>query len=116
VAAARVERNQISGAFVGTQVEGGSAILLISSGAGTVVEGNDITADTDVGINVVADEATVANNRVVDTGEDDRFDVGIMNVGVDNAYFNNAVVGFRTRQHGVDTGPSSPRRGQQIEE
>ena len=115
VAAARVERNQISGAFVGTPLEGGAAILLISSGAGTVVEANDITADTDVGINVVADLATIANNRVADTGEDDHYDVGIMNVGVDNAYINNAVIGFRTRLHGVDTGVSSPRRGQQIE-
>ena len=116
VASARVERNQISGVFVGTPAVGGSAILLHLSGAGTLVDANDITGDTDVGINVGADQVTVSNNRLVDTGDDDRYDVGIWNRGIDNDYFNNTVVGFRTRQQGVDTGTSSPRRGQQIEE
>lgn len=116
VAGARVERNQISGTFVGTSAASGAAILLASSGAGTVVETNDITADTDVGINVVADQVTVANNKVVSTSDDARNDVGIINAGVDNDYFNNTVVGFRARQHGVETGTASPRRGQQIEE
>ena len=67
--------------FTGTPAAGGSAILLISSGAGTVVDTNDITGDTDVGINVVADQATIVNNRLVDTSNDDRNDVGIVNVG-----------------------------------
>lgn len=114
IAAARIERNQIVGVFAGTPVAGGSAILLISSGPGTLVDGNDITADTDVGINVVADQATIANNKLVDAGDETRNDVGIVNAGVDNAYINNIIVGFRTRQFGVEEAPPS-RRLQQIE-
>jgi hypothetical protein len=115
VAAARVERNQISGVFVGTPDGGGAAILLVSTGAGTVVDSNDITADTDVGINVVADQVTVGNNKLVDVGEDDRYDVGIVNDGLENIFFSNAIVGFRLRQLRVEDDPSSNRRGLQIE-
>jgi hypothetical protein len=115
VAGARIERNQISGVFAGTSAAGGSAILLMSSGAGTVVEANDVTGDADVGINVVADQATITNNRLVDTDDDDRNDVGIVNFGLDNSYINNTIVGFRTRQYGVEEGSSTNRRGQQIE-
>jgi hypothetical protein len=116
VASARVERNQISGVFVGTTTAGGSAILLYLSGAGTLVEANDITGETDVGINVDADQVTVSNNKLVDTSDDERFDVGIWNLGIDNDYFNNTIIGFRIRQQGLDTGTASSRRGQQIEE
>ena len=115
VAGARIERNQISGVFTGTPTAGGSAILLISSGAGTVVATNDITGDTDVGINVVADQATIVNNRLVDTSHDDHNDVGIVNVGLANVYSNNIIVGFRTRQLGVEEESPANRRGQQIE-
>ena len=101
--------------FTGTPTAAGSAILLISSGAGTVVATNDITGDTDVGINVVADQARIVNNRLVDTSDDDRNDVGIANVGLANVYSNNIIVGFRTRQLGVEEESSTNRRGQQIE-
>jgi len=77
---------------------------------------NDVTVDTDVGINVLADQATISNNKLVDTTDDDRVDVGIVNDGINNAYFNNRIIGFRTREHGVERGTSTPRRGQQIEE
>ena len=115
IAWARIERNQIAGLFAGTPVAGGSAILLIASGAGTVIDGNDITADTDVGINVVADQATVANNKIVDAGDETRNDAGIVNAGVDNAYINNTIIGFRTRQVGVEENAPASRRLQQIE-
>ena len=115
VAGGRIERNQIAGLFVGTPMAGGSAVLLIASGAATVVEGNDITADTDVGINVVADQAIVANNRIVDAGDETRNDAGIVNSGIDNVYINNTIVGFRTPQVGVEENAPPSRRLQQIE-
>jgi len=115
VAGGRIERNQIAGLFVGTPMAGGSAVLLIASGAATVVEGNDITADTDVGINVVADQAIVANNKIVDAGDETRNDAGIVNSGIDNVYVNNTIVGFRTPQFGVEENAPPSRRLQQIE-
>lgn len=115
IATARIVRNDISGTFAGVTAAG-SAILLMKSGAGTLVEANTISGDPDVGIHVFADNATVAYNIVRDSGPDGAYDVGIVNLGTNNAFISNSIVGFRTSMYGVGSGAPAGYRGQQIEE
>ena len=113
LATAQIERNRIAGRFTG-RTDVGSAILLSASGPGTLVDGNTIDGDSDVGIYVDADGVTVTNNVVRDTNPNGLYDVGIVNRGGANRFFNNTVTGFRSRYYGVDPAPPGPR-GQQIE-
>jgi hypothetical protein len=107
-ATARVQKNRINGRFTG-QVTAGAAVLLIQSGRGTIVDGNLIDGDSDVGIHVAADGAIVTNNVVRDTDPSGVFDVGIVNQGVDNLFINNSVSGFRDSFYGVETVPPPAR-------
>jgi len=112
-ATARVQKKRIVGRFVG-QAAAGAAILLIQSGPGTIVDGNLIDGDPDVGIHVVADAAVIINNIVHDTDPSGVFDVGVVNQGTGNLFINNNVSGFRSSFYGVEVA-SPPARGQQIE-
>jgi hypothetical protein len=113
-AVARVERNRISGLFAGVTAAG-SAILIMESGPDTLVDGNEISGDPDVGIYVIADGVTVTNNQLVDGGVSGPYDIGIVNLGLDNAYFNNSISGYRTRYYGMETASPREPRGRQVE-
>jgi hypothetical protein len=112
-ATATVQKNLIAGRFNGQQ-NGGAAILLFQTGLGTLVEGNAIDGDSDVGIYVFADDATISNNVVRDAEPSGLLNYGIVNQGMRNRFVDNVVVGFRTSYSGVDGG-SAPSRGLQIE-
>jgi hypothetical protein len=111
-ASAQVQNNHIAGRFNG-RPHAGAAILLFQSGPGTIVDGNAIEGDSDEGIDVLADGATVINNVIRDSEPSGRPNFGIVNRGSGNVFINNTVSGFRTSTSGVETPPAS--RGLQIE-
>jgi hypothetical protein len=111
-ASAQVQNNHIAGRFNG-RPQAGVAILLFQSGPGTIVDGNAIEGDSDEGIDVLADGATVINNVIRDSEPSGLSNYGIVNRGSGNVFINNTIIGFRTRTSGVDTAP--PSRGLQIE-
>ena len=113
IAAARVVRNMVEGAFTGN-VAAGAAVLVIGTGPGTVVDDNDISGDLDVGIHVLADGVVVTGNTVRDEGADGPYDIGIVNRGSGNTIFGNTLRGFRTDIYGEGT-PALFNPGQQIE-
>lgn len=113
-ARATVEENTIVGNSFPDSRAAGTAILLVGSGAGTIVASNVVLGNADVGIYVMADAATVTGNELIDEGPDGYWDIGIVNLGVGNVFVDNRVDGYRTRSSGVDGG--APAGGtQQIE-
>jgi hypothetical protein len=97
-----VEHNIVDGnQWLGASDFAATAILLFAADA-PVVRQNNIRGNSDVGIYVFADGATVDNNRVFDEGADGSHgDFGIFNDG-DNLVTNNKVRGFDTPYEGVD--------------
>jgi nitrous oxidase accessory protein NosD len=113
-AVARVERNRIAGLFAGV-AQAGSAVLIMESGPGTLIDQNEISGDPDVGIYIIADGVTVTNNRLVDGGVSGPYDIGIVNLGFGNVYFNNTIEGYRTPHYGLESASPRVPRGQQVE-
>jgi len=70
------------------------------------VSNNNVGGNSDVGIFVISDSGTYANNRVFDDGPDhpnSSYDIGFGNYG-NNSVTNNKVRGFDTPYEGVDDG------------
>ena len=100
-----IELNDISGnTFRGETA--GTAVLLARTASGAVVRANTITGNADVGIYVLADEATIEGNELTDTGLDGVHDVGIGNFGIGNQVRGNLVRGFATRYQGAADVPA----------
>ena len=114
-AGAQIERNTIRGIFTG-HVTAGSAIILVNTRVGTLVEANQIISSADVGIYIGADAVTVAKNHIEDVGEDGLYDVAVVNRGADNLLSDNTVRGFRVVYFGAEEPARVPSPGQQIEE
>jgi hypothetical protein len=110
-ARATVEGNAILGNTFPSSVAAATAILLVGSAPGTVVSGNAIAGDSDVGIHVLADGAIVRENVLRDEGADGYWDVGIVNMGVGNTFLDNVVEGYRLPDLGID-GPTPGSRHQ----
>jgi hypothetical protein len=106
-AQADISSNTIAGnSWDGTDTAG-TAILLVNTGSGTLVRGNVIVGNADVGIYVMANGVRVEGNRLSDSGPDGAFDVGIGNYGEDNVFEGNSITGFGTRYQNV-TEPKAP--------
>jgi hypothetical protein len=91
---ARIEGNTVAGNSWGTGDIAATAILLVDTAPRTLVRGNVITGNSDVGIYVMADGVRVERNRLTDTGPDAAFDVGIGNYGEGNVFEGNVIRGF----------------------
>jgi nitrous oxidase accessory protein NosD len=98
---ATVEENRIAGNSWPHPDAAGTGILLLGSAPGTVVRGNAVVGNADVGIYVAADGVTVAYNRVEETGPDGYYDIGIGNYGRDNLFVGNVVRGYTTSYQNV---------------
>jgi hypothetical protein len=107
-ARASIEGNKIAGNSWGGSDAAATAILLLNTIAGTVVRGNVITGNADVGIYVMANGVRVERNRLTDTGTDGAFDVGIGNYGEGNVFEGNIIQGFYYRYQNVDGADSGP--------
>jgi hypothetical protein len=94
-----------SNAVAGNSWEGDDAaatgILLVDTAAGSVVRGNLIVGNADVGIYVMASGVRVERNRLLDTGADGAFDVGIGNYGENNVFDGNNITGYYIRYQNV---------------
>ncbi|MFW6075073.1 MAG: right-handed parallel beta-helix repeat-containing protein [Chloroflexota bacterium] len=101
-----VMQNHIDGnQWFGTSDFAASAVLVYDADAVTVVK-NDIRGNSDIGIFLVTDGATVDNNRVFDGGPDhpnSDYDVGVWSNG-DNDVTKNKVRGFDEPYLGVEGG------------
>lgn len=94
----------------GNQWKGGSgwastAVLIYLASPGVVVSQNNIGGNSDVGVYVVGDGATINNNRVFDYGGDhpnSDDDIGIAINGNGNVVTNNKVRGFDVPYYGLD--------------
>ena len=106
-ARAAIEANAVAGNTWDRGDAAGTAILLVNTAPGTVVRGNVVMGNADVGIYVMADGVRVERNRLTDTGTDGAFDVGIGNYGEGNVFAGNSVTGYYTRYQNVD----EPRAG-----
>jgi hypothetical protein len=106
-ARALIEANAVAGNSWDGDDAAGTGVLLVNTAAGTVVRGNVIVGNADVGIYVLADGARVERNRLTDTGNDGAFDVGIGNYGNDNVFEGNSITGYYLRYQNV----SEPRAG-----
>jgi nitrous oxidase accessory protein NosD len=95
-----IELNTIRGNSSSTETAG-TAVLLARTAPGAIVRANSITGNADVGIYVLADEATIEGNELTDTGVDGAHDIGIGNYGSYNRVRDNMVRGFATRYQGV---------------
>lgn len=100
-ARAIIEANRIEGNSWPHADAAATGILLLASAPGTVVRGNTIAGNADVGIYVLADGAVIAFNLVEETGPDGFYDIGIGNYGEDNLFVGNVVRGYATPMHGV---------------
>jgi len=101
-ARALIEGNIVSGNSWAGGDAAATAILLLNTGPGTVVRGNTIVGNADVGIYVMANDVRVERNRLTDTGNDGAFDVGIGNYGDRNVFDGNSINGFYYRYQNVD--------------
>ncbi len=82
-----------------------TAILVYEGGEGVVVRDNNISGNSNVGIDFETSSGIVDNNRVFDEREDlEGYDIGIFNYGTDNKITNNKVRGFLTPLEGVTGG------------
>jgi len=93
-ARAWIEANTVAGNSGTTGDAAATAILLVNTAAGTLVRGNVIVGNADVGIYVMANGVRVERNRLTDTGSDTEFDVGIGNYGHGNVFEGNIIRGF----------------------
>lgn len=93
-ARARVEGNTVAGNSWSAGDAAATAILLVNTAAGTLVRGNVIAGNSDVGIYVMANGVRVERNRLTDSGSDAEFDVGIGNYGSGNVFEGNVIRGF----------------------
>ena len=93
-ARAWIEANTVAGNSGNTGDAAATAILLVNTAAGTLVRGNVIVGNADVGIYVMANGVRVERNRLTDTGSDTEFDVGIGNYGHGNVFEGNIIRGF----------------------
>ena len=93
-ARAWIEANTVAGNSGNTGDAAATAILLVNTAAGTLVRGNVIVGNADVGIYVMANGVLVERNRLTDTGSDTEFDVGIGNYGHGNVFEGNIIRGF----------------------
>jgi hypothetical protein len=100
-----IELNTIRGNSSGAETAG-TAVLLARSAPGTIVRANSIIGNADVGIYMLADDATVEANELTDTGIDGAHDIGIGNYGSRNRVTGNMVRGFATRYQGVAVDPA----------
>lgn len=107
-ARALIEGNAIAGNSWSGSDAAATAILLLNTAAGTVVRGNVITGNADVGIYVMANGVRVERNRLTDTGTDGAFDVGIGNYGDGNVFDGNSITGFYYQYQNVDEPASGP--------
>lgn len=98
-----VTHNNIDGNTWATSSAVATAVLLFEA-AGPVVSQNNLRGNADVGIYVLADNATVNNNKVFESGADGFYDIGIGNYGASNAVTNNKVKGYETAYDGVSGG------------
>lgn len=99
---ASVENNKITGNSWCCASAVGTAILLFDSGPGLSVRHNKIDGNADVGIYILADNAKIEHNSVIETGADGFYDIGIGNYGSDNTIRHNSVGGYETPYDGVD--------------
>jgi hypothetical protein len=106
-ARALIEANAVAGNSWAGDAAAGTGILLVNTAAGTIVRGNVVVGNADVGIYVLADGVRVERNRLVDTGSDGAFDVGIGNYGENNTFDGNSITGYYQRYQNVD----EPRAG-----
>lgn len=104
-ARAVIEGNAVAGNSWSGDDAAGTAILLVNTAAGTIVRGNVIVGNADVGIYVLADGVLVERNRLSDTGTDGAFDVGIGNYGTGNVFEGNSITGYYMRYQNVDEPP-----------
>ena len=110
-ALALIEHNEIAGNSWRTSSAVGTAMLLIGAAPGTVLRQNNIGGNADVGIYVLADDVTVDNNRVFETGPDGPYDIGIGSWGEGNVVTNNKVLGYDTPYDGVADGRNKTADG-----
>jgi hypothetical protein len=100
-ARAVIEANAVAGNSWPGDGAAATAILLVDTAPGTVVRGNVIGGNADVGIYVMANGVRVELNRLTDTGSDGAFDVGIGNYGEDNVFDRNSITGYYQRYQNV---------------
>ena len=100
-----VELNTVRGNSSESETAG-TAILLARTASGAIVRANTIIGNADVGIYVLADEATIEMNELTDTGVDGVHDVGIGNYGTNNRVRDNLVRGYATRYQGAADVPA----------
>ena len=110
---AAIERNDITASRWPLADAAATAILLSGSAPGTVVRRNLVTGNADVGVYIAAREAIVADNIVIDDGEDGFYDIGIVNAGEHNTVRDNDVRGYEQRYFGVE--PAAAPGGLQVE-
>jgi hypothetical protein len=104
-ARAVIEANAVAGNSWDGDDAAGTAILLVNTAAGTIVRGNVVVGNADVGIYVLAEGVRVERNRLTDSGTDGAFDVGIGNYGKDNVFDGNSITGYYLRYQNVDEPP-----------
>jgi hypothetical protein len=97
-----IEHNTIDGNSWCCASAAATAILLANSGPDVTVRHNKIGGNADVGIYILADNATIEHNRVIESGPDGFYDIGIGNYGTDNTVRHNHVGGYETPYDGVD--------------
>ena len=112
-----VSHNSVGGnQWCGAEDTAATAILLYDAGSGVVVDHNDIGGNSDIGIYVGADNATVAHNKISDSTSIadcnvNGYDVGIGNYGnssstdgSSNSVTHNTASGFDTPFDGLNGG------------
>jgi hypothetical protein len=107
-ARALVDGNTVTGNAWSGANAAATAILLLDSGRGTVVRGNAVIGNADVGIYIMSNGVRVERNRLTDSGADGSYDVGIGNYGDDNEFEGNTIRGYGTASQGVDEPGSGP--------
>jgi len=106
-ARATIEFNTVAGNSWNGGDTAATAILLVDTAPGTLVRGNVIVGNADVGIYVMANGVRVERNRLTDNGPDGAFDVGIGNYGDDNVFDGNSITGYSQRYQNVTEPPSA---------
>ncbi|HXE76603.1 MAG TPA: right-handed parallel beta-helix repeat-containing protein [Candidatus Xenobia bacterium] len=101
-----VEHNDIAGnSWLGwspTSDFAATAVLVFDGGPGIVIQRNNIMeGNADVGIYFQANNGTVDNNRVFETGPDAGYDIGIGDYGTGNSVTNNKVRAYVMPYDGV---------------
>ncbi len=117
-ATGEVTKNQIEGnQWKGTSDFAATAILIFDAD-GVNVSNNNVSGNSDIGLYLLVDAATVDNNRVFDEGADhpnSGYDIGVGNYGSGNSVTKNKVKGFDTAYDGVAGGKNitipGPQKG-----